>query len=90
MKTELVSKPDAKSSRFPDTLRVRSGKERTFDIAFMRTIRVPDDGKVHKLPPGLGQFPLFNIASFKDRLPQDMIDKGGIFFPIYREYFILR
>jgi hypothetical protein len=51
----------------------------------MRTVRVPDDGTVHKLPPGLGRFPVFNIASFEDRLPPEMLSKGGIFLPIYRK-----
>jgi hypothetical protein len=50
----------------------------------MRTVRVPDDGKVHNLPPGLGRCPLFNIASFEDRVPQEMLSKGDIFLPIYR------
>jgi len=71
---------------FPDTLKVSTGKSRFFEIAFMRTIRVPDDGKVHNLPPGMGRFPLFNIASFNKRLPPEMVEKGGVFFPIYREF----
>jgi hypothetical protein len=53
-------------------------------IKFRRTIRVPDDGNSHHLPPGLGQFPLFNVASFAASLPQDSIDKGGVFLPMYR------
>jgi len=85
MVTELVSEAENSACPFPDTLKVRSGKERSVDIAFMRTIRVPDNGKVQNLPPGLGRFPLFNISSFQERLPQEMADKGGIFFPIYRE-----
>ncbi|KAH8647072.1 hypothetical protein BGZ60DRAFT_570501 [Tricladium varicosporioides] len=72
------------SNLFPDTVEVSSGKTRSFDIGFMRTIRVPDNGKIHNLPPGLGRFPLFNVSSFKDRLPDEMVNKGGIFLPIYQ------
>jgi hypothetical protein len=85
IETDLVSEASSGGSPFPDTVKIRAGKTRSFDIGFMRTIRVPDDGKVHNLPPELGRFPLFNIASFQDRLPQDMVNKGGIFLPIYRK-----
>jgi hypothetical protein len=85
LETDLVSSSN-KSANFLDTVRVRLGKERSFEIDFMRTVRVPDDGKVYNLPPGLGRFPLFNIASFQDQLPREMVDKDGIFLPVYREF----
>jgi hypothetical protein len=85
VETTLELEATASGGMFPDTLRVTKGKTKSFDIGFMRTIRVPDNGKVHNLPPGLGRFPLFNISSFKDRLPEEMVNKGGIFLPIYRE-----
>jgi hypothetical protein len=75
---------DKKGVAFPDTLKVSSGKSHSFEMSFMRTVRVPDDGKVHNLPPGSGRFPLFNIASFADRVPEEMLSKGGVFLPIYR------
>lgn len=53
-------------------------------ISFRRTVRVPDDGKEHNLPPGLGAFPLFNVEAFKSSLPQDMVEKGGLFLPMYQ------
>ncbi|RPB20365.1 ubiquitin-domain-containing protein [Terfezia boudieri ATCC MYA-4762] len=53
-------------------------------ISFHRTVRVPDDNKQHELPPNLGCFPLFNVAAFKSSLPQDMVEKGGMFLPMYQ------
>ena len=32
-------------------------------IDFQRTLRLPDNGESHHLPPGLGRFPLRHIAS---------------------------
>lgn len=53
-------------------------------ISFHRTIRVPDDNEQHELPPNLGRFPLFNVEAFKSSLPQDMVEKGGMFLPMYQ------
>lgn len=53
-------------------------------ISFHRTVRVPDDNQRHALPPSLGCFPLFNVEAFKASLPQDMIEKGGMFLPMYQ------
>jgi hypothetical protein len=66
-------------------LEIKSGEFNKLEISFKRTVRVPDDGTVHKLPPGLGNFPLFNIDRFKNRLPEEMESKGGVFLPIYRK-----
>ena len=54
-------------------------------IQLKRTLRMPTDGKVHSLPPGLGSFPLFNVEDYSDRLPPAIAALGGIFFPMYRE-----
>ena len=53
-------------------------------ISFHRTVRVPDDNEQHALPPSLGRFPLFNVEAFKTSLPQDMVEKGGMFLPMYQ------
>lgn len=55
------------------------------DISFQRTIRVPDSNKVSQLPPGLGRFPLFLTSDHADKLPVEMVAKGGAFLPIYRK-----
>ncbi|KAG2120246.1 hypothetical protein DEU56DRAFT_918393 [Suillus clintonianus] len=53
-------------------------------IFFRRTIRVPETGRSNNLPPGLGNFPLYKVAEFSRALPQDMVEKGGWFFPMYQ------
>ncbi|KAF8417869.1 hypothetical protein EV426DRAFT_720975 [Tirmania nivea] len=53
-------------------------------ISFHRTVRVPDDNEIHALPPSLGRFSLFNVEAFKSSLPQDMVEKGGMFLPMYQ------
>jgi hypothetical protein len=53
-------------------------------ISFERTLRVPDNQVVNNLPPSLGQFPLFSVADYKNRMPAEMAAKGGIFLPMYQ------
>ena len=38
-------------------------------ISFQRTLRIPDDGRVYPLPPGLGAFQIQKVDDFKDSLP---------------------
>jgi len=75
LKTEPLQAEIADSSLKIDDLK----------ITFKRTIRVPDNGDVSYLPPATGIFPLYNIAEFAGVLPQEMVDKGGVFFPMYRK-----
>jgi len=42
------------------------------EIAFHRTLRIPDDGKTYPLPPGLGRFPLRRASDFADALGQSL------------------
>ncbi|OCK91831.1 uncharacterized protein K441DRAFT_640868 [Cenococcum geophilum 1.58] len=75
------------SLRRPTNNTIRFGPNRNsrcLRISFMRTVRIPQDGKDHKLPPGLGKFPLFSVKDFERKLPREMISKGGIFFPMYQ------
>jgi len=53
-------------------------------ISFMRTLRVPDDGKSYPLPPGLGKFPLEHVDDYRQRLPHSWIDHGGVMLPLYQ------
>lgn len=56
-------------------------------ISFHRTIRVPDNCyQVSYLPPDLGKFPLQSVSKYASKLPNQMKLKGGIFFPMYREF----
>ncbi|UPK96447.1 hypothetical protein LCI18_007382 [Fusarium solani-melongenae] len=54
------------------------------EITFHRTFRVPDNFDKSKLPPSLGQFPLFNVGEHATKLPSVMAQKGGLFFPMFQ------
>lgn len=54
------------------------------EIIFHRTLRMPDDNRLHQLPASLGQFTLFNVEEYADRLPPAIVDRGGIFFPMWQ------
>lgn len=57
-----------------------------FTISFKRTIRVPDnDDQISALPPDMGNFPLYRVKDYETRLPKDLVQKGGLFLPIYRK-----
>lgn len=53
-------------------------------IDFQRTLRIPDDNREYPLPPGLGNFPMYHIDDYKDKLPQKWLDHGGVFLPMYQ------
>jgi hypothetical protein len=55
-----------------------------FSVTFHRTLRIPDDGRVYPLPPGLGEFPLHRVADYRDRVPSDWKKSGGVFLPMYQ------
>ncbi len=54
------------------------------EIAFHRTLRMPDDNRLHQLPQSLGYFPLYNVEAFSSRLPDRIVDRGGVFFPMWQ------
>jgi hypothetical protein len=64
---------------------VMTGDECGVSISFMRTLRIPEDGKNYPLPAGLGKLPLFNIQDFAHEVPPEMLAEGGIFLPMYRK-----
>ncbi|OCL00592.1 uncharacterized protein K441DRAFT_105597 [Cenococcum geophilum 1.58] len=62
-----------------------------FQIGFYRTLRVPEDGKVHNLPAQFGLFHLQNVAAYSEKLHKsnnssllDIAKKSGVFFPMYQ------
>lgn len=69
-------------------LKVRRSREKYFDqelsISFQRTVRVADNGATNSLPPGLGDFPIYETKHYEERLPKAMAGKGGYFIPMYR------
>lgn len=72
-------KNDVLQFHFPD---VHPGAGLT--IAFMRTLRIPDDDRVYPLPPGFRRFPLRHIDDYAHKLPQSWIEHGGIMLPMYQ------
>jgi hypothetical protein len=53
-------------------------------LEFQRTLRIPDDEKVHALPAGLGCFPLSHIEDFSESLDEATLQRGGIMMPMHR------
>ncbi|ORY74784.1 hypothetical protein BCR35DRAFT_343890 [Leucosporidium creatinivorum] len=52
-------------------------------VDFHRTLRVPDDGEVHLLPPSLGTFPLKPVSSCSN-VPDSISSRGGFITPIFQ------
>jgi hypothetical protein len=53
-------------------------------ISFQRTLRIPDDGRVYPLPPGLGPLPVRRVSDYADRVPPSWVESGGVFIPLYQ------
>ena len=54
-------------------------------IVFNKTLRIPQDGKKYPLPPSLGQFKLYRVEDYKDRVPKKWLKDGGLFFPMLQK-----
>lgn len=52
-------------------------------IEFQRTLRIPDDNRTHRLPPGLGRFPLAHVDDHSAKLPAAWQKRGGVFLPMH-------
>lgn len=65
--------------RFPEI-----HKDAILHITFQRTLRVPDDGREHWLPPGLGAFPVRDIREFGARVPASWRERGGVVLPMWQ------
>lgn len=61
---------------------VRFGER--FGVTFQRTLRVPDDGRVYSLPPGIGTFPVLRAQDYIERAPPAWRERGGVFIPLYQ------
>jgi hypothetical protein len=53
-------------------------------IEFERTLRIPDDNRVHDLPASLGAFPLQHVEDHAARLPPEWVRHGGVLLPMYQ------
>jgi hypothetical protein len=74
---ELIN--DSLAFRFPQV-----HEEAGFSLDFQRTLRIPDDGREHYLPPGLGRFPLELVDDHSQETPESWEEHGGVFFPMYQ------
>jgi len=54
-----------------------------FSVSLQRTLRIPDDDRVYPLPPGLGLFPIYEVAQYASRVPADWEDTD-VFIPVYQ------
>ena len=60
-------------------------RDAVLHVTFQRTLRVPDDGRDHHLPPGLGAFPLRAIDDLPAaRVPADWQRRGGVALPMWQ------
>jgi hypothetical protein len=59
-------------------------KDAALRIDFQRTLRIPDDGRRHALPPGLGSFPLRHVDDFAQKVPEEWMEHGGVMLPMYQ------
>jgi hypothetical protein len=57
---------------------------KVFVITFHRTLRLPEDGKTHALPPSLGTFPVKLVDDYKDKVPFAWREHGGVFIPLHQ------
>lgn len=66
--------------------RVRDAMPRSIElsIGFQRTLRIPDDGKVHPLPPGFGGFPLRHVDDHESTVPPTWLERGGVIMPMFQ------
>ena len=55
-----------------------------FILSLQRTLRIPNDGKVYPLPPGLGNFPIYKTSDYIDSIPEDWNTENSYFIPMYQ------
>lgn len=62
--------------------RIHIGKR--FSVSFQRTLRIPDDGNVYPLPPGLGAFPIHAVTDYWNRVPSAWRSPNSYFISMYQ------
>jgi hypothetical protein len=53
-------------------------------VTFIRTLRIPDDGKAYPLPPGLGDFPMRHVDDYRNNVPAKWVDRQGVMIPMWQ------
>lgn len=56
----------------------------TVTLEFQRTLRIPDDNRTHRLPPGLGAFALRHVDDGSENVPTEWLTHGGVMLPMYQ------
>ena len=75
----IFIKRDSLVIRFPE-IHENAGVK----IDFQRTLRLPDNGETHYLPPGLGKFPLRHIEDFDLGSNNHLKKRGGVIMPMFQ------
>lgn len=75
----ITLKDDQLIIQFPDI-----AKDVGIKIDFQRTLRIPDDGNEHHLPPGLGEFPLRHVEDFDLGESNYRKARGGLIMPMFQ------
>ncbi len=53
-------------------------------VSFVRTLRIPEDGRAYPLPAGLGRLPLYRVEDYASKVPEKWLKDGGFFIPLYQ------
>ncbi|SFD96592.1 hypothetical protein SAMN04487869_101416 [Marinobacter sp. DSM 26671] len=53
-------------------------------IDFIKTLRVPDDGRNYPLPAGFGRFHVEHLEDHAERVPAYWLKRGGAILPMYQ------
>lgn len=53
-------------------------------VCFKRTLRIPDDGKVHKAPPNFGVFPVYRIKDYEQSVSGTRYKSDDAFITMYQ------
>jgi len=71
------------TSIYNSSVRFTHGQD-MFEVVFHRTLRLPEDGQTHPLPPSLGVFPLKRVEDYRDKVPASWNEHGGVFLPLWQ------
>lgn len=55
-----------------------------FVVSLQRTLRIPNDGRIYPLPPGLGVFPVFKTTDYSNYISSSWIHENNFFIPMYQ------
>jgi hypothetical protein len=61
---------------------IRIGRHTT--VSFVRTLRIPEDGKTYQLPAGFGKLPIYRVEDYTSTVPPKWLEDGGFFIPLYQ------